>query len=92
MLEHYGTAYWPIFIPQVQWIANSTFHYGVNSTPYELVHGQPPTMGLSGLNLTSEVMQRLYAAQCETDLIQVRRKLLFIITAVHHTSMCDANR
>jgi hypothetical protein len=72
-LQQHGSAYWPVFVPYVQWILNSTWHKGVKSTPYELVFGQPPSCGMSGLNLDPALVEEIYKKQCETDLLAALR-------------------
>eukprot|EP00965_Chrysotila_dentata_P210995 6186216-Pleurochrysis_carterae.AAC.1 len=61
-----GSRNWSIGCLLVQWAFNTTVHSSVKSTPYELVYGQKPNVGISQLPLSEKLIDTL---QTEQELI-----------------------
>ena len=46
---------WPKWLPLAEWWYNTTFHSAIQTTPYEVVYGQPPPIHLPYLPGESKV-------------------------------------
>jgi hypothetical protein len=63
---------WGLGCKLVMWRYNTQHHRTVNDTPYHLVYGQHPRVGLSGLPISEDVLNRL---STEADLNHVYAEL-----------------
>ena len=68
-LKEKETSNWPKSLKFVQWNKNSTINRNINSSPYKIVFGRPPALGLDKsfpldilkrLPSTSEDISQLY--------------------------------
>ena len=48
---------WVSGLRHVQWSYNTSFHVGVQNTPYKLVYGSEPRLGMLSLGLPDELIQ-----------------------------------
>ena len=54
-----NSKHWSIGCKLVQWRVNTQHHRTINDTPYHLVYGQHPRIGISNLPISDDVMKNL---------------------------------
>ena len=58
-MKTYNTKHWSIGCKLVQWRINTQHHRTINDTPYHLVYGQHPRIGISSLLISKDVLKKL---------------------------------
>ncbi|KAK8931221.1 hypothetical protein KSP39_PZI016563 [Platanthera zijinensis] len=60
-------AHWANWLPLAEWWYNTTFHSAINTTPYEVLYGQPPPLHLpyiAASSMVDTVDRSLAAREC----------------------------
>ena len=58
-MKSYNTKRWSIGCKLVQWRINTQFHQTIKDTPYHLMFGQHPHVGISNLPISQEILSSL---------------------------------
>jgi hypothetical protein len=97
-----NSKHWAIGCKLVQWRINTQHHRTINDTPYHLVYGQHPRIGISNLPISEDVLKNLvteaelnqvyseFAAEPTGDMPQVSESFQEQVDAVADVAMAGA--
>ena len=80
---------WPKWLPLAEWWYNTTFHSIINTTPYDIVYGQPPSFHMPYLLGDSKIASVDRSLQARDAAIKL---LKFYLTWAQHKMKQQTDR